>query len=64
MTRFERDLNEAKNGNEKEVLTRRKKELKKLEEEGKTCKNAFRAQCIAQDYNRLKAEYLKISSLF
>ena len=64
MTRFEKDLAEAKNGNEIEVLTRRKKEIKRLTDEAKKCKNSFRVQCIAQEVARLTNEYHKIESLF
>ena len=64
MTRFERDMNDAKKGNEIEVLTRRKAEIEKLTAEGKACRNGFRIKCIAQEVARLKAEYNKIESLF
>lgn len=64
MTRFEKDLKEALEGNEIEVLTKRKAELDKLEREGKICKNAFRRQCIAQDFCRLKREYEEIAKHF
>lgn len=64
MTRFERDLQDAKSGNEIEVLTRRKAEIERLTAEGKACKNSFRIKCIAQAVARLKAEYNKIDSLF
>ena len=64
MTRFEKDLTEALNGNEIEVLKRRKTELERLTAEGKSCKNAFRRQCIAQEVTRLTAEYNEISSRF
>lgn len=64
MTRFERDLKDAREGNGIEVLTKRKAELDRLWKEGKACKNGFRRQCIAQEYTRLKAEYDKIDALF
>jgi uncharacterized small protein (DUF1192 family) len=64
MTRFERDLKDAKNGNEIEVLARRKAEIEKLTAEDKACRNCFRMKCIAQEVARLKAEYNKIDSLF
>lgn len=64
MTRFERDINDSKEGNEIEVLTRRKAEIEKLTAEGKACRNGFRIKCIAQEVARLKAEYNKIESLF
>ena len=64
MTRFEKDLKEALEGNEIEVLTRRKAEIKKLTAEGKTCKNGFRRTCIAQEVARLTREYNAISEKF
>ncbi len=64
MTRFERDLKDALEGNEIEVLTRRKAEIKKLIDEGKTCKNSFRRTCIAQEVVRLQREYEAISENF
>ena len=64
MTRFERDLKEALDGNEIEVLKRRKAEIEKLTAEGKACKNSFRRTCIAQDVVRLTAEYKRISENF
>lgn len=64
MTRFERDLNEIAEGNEIEVLKRRKAEIEKLEKTGKCEKNGFRRTCIAQDLARLKAEYSRLDELF
>ena len=64
MTRFERDLKDALEGNEIEVLTRRKAEIEKLTAEGKACKNAFRRTCIAQEVAKLTEEYRKISENF
>ena len=64
MTRFEKDMTEALNGNEIEVLKRRKAELERLTAEGKECKNGFRRQCIAQEVARLTAEYNEISNRF
>ena len=64
MTRFEKDMNEALNGNEIEVLKRRKAELERLTAEGKSCKNGFRRQCIAQEVAKLTVEYNEISSRF
>lgn len=57
MTRFEKDIIEIEEGNEIEVLKRRKAELDDLYKKGRCEKNAFRRQCIAQEYTRLKAEY-------
>lgn len=64
MTTFERDLRDALNGNEIEVLKRRKAELEKLEKEFKATKNYFRAKCLASDIARLRTEYIKISENF
>lgn len=64
MTRLERDINEIAEGNEIEVMKRRKTELEKLEKAGKCEKNGFRRTCIAQDLSRLKAEYSKLEELF
>lgn len=64
MTRHERDFKDAQEGNEIEVLTRRKIKLDRLYREGRACRNNFRMKCIAQEYIRLKAEYDKIDALF
>jgi hypothetical protein len=63
MTRFEKDAKEIAGGNEIEVLKRRKAELEDLWKKGKSEKNSFRRQCIAQEYNRLKAEYEKLDAM-
>ena len=57
MTRFEKDIIEIEEGNESEVLKRRKAELDDLYKKGRCEKNSFKRQCIAQEYTRLKAEY-------
>lgn len=64
MTTLEKDMREALEGNEKEVLLRRKAEIKRLTLEGKGCKNGFRRQCIAQQVVKLEAEYRQISDMF
>lgn len=64
MTRFERDLQEALNGNEIAVLAKRKKELESLRRELLASKNNWRAQCLTQDLRRLQAEYDLISANF
>ena len=64
MNRFERDLLEALDGNEREVLEQRKKELNRIYSEGRACRNGFRRQCLAQEYIRLKAEYDYIDGQF
>ena len=57
MTRFEKDIIEIEEGNEIEVLKRRKAELDDLYKKVRCEKNSFKRQCIAQEYTRLKAEY-------
>ena len=64
MTKFERDLKDALEGNEIEVLKRRKAEIEKLTAEGKACKNGFRRTCIAQEVVKLTREYNIISENF
>ena len=64
MTRFEKDMKDALEGNEIEVLKRRKAEIERLTREGKACRNGFRMQCIAQEVARLTREYNEIDSLF
>ena len=64
MTRFERDLKEAREGNEIEVITKRKAEIAKLIKEGKACKNSFRRECIAQEVAKLQNELNQIDELF
>ncbi len=64
MTRFEKDLRDALEGNEIEVLSRRRTEIERLTKEGKGCKNSFRRQCIAQEVARLTKEYNEIDSHF
>lgn len=64
MTKFERDLEEITEGNEIEVMKRRKSEIEKLEKAGRCEKNGFRRTCITQELTRLKAEYSKLNELF
>jgi hypothetical protein len=64
MTRFEKDYRDALEGNEIEVLKRRKAEIERLTREGKACRNGFRRQCIAQEVARLQEEYRRIDELF
>ena len=63
MTRFEKDMQDALSGNAMEVLKSRKAELERLTREGKSCKNSFRRQCIAQEVVRLQREYNAIDEL-
>lgn len=61
MSRYEKDLKEAKEGKGIEVLKERKTELDGLHKRLKECKNSFRAMCIKQEIDRLSKEYAKIS---
>ena len=63
MTRFERDVIEIEEGNEIEVLKRRKAELDNLYKKGRCEKNSFKRQCIAQEYERKMAEYEKLDAM-
>ena len=63
MTRFERDLREARNGYASLILRERKAEIERLTKEGRACKNAFRRECIAQEVVRLTREYNEIDNL-
>ena len=63
MTRFEKDVKEIQEGNEIEVLKRRKAELEELYKKGRCEKNGFRRQCIAQEYERRLAEYEKLDAM-
>lgn len=63
MTRFEKDMQEALNDNATEILKSRKAEIERLTSEGKSCKNSFRRQCIAQEVARLTREYNAIDEL-
>ena len=64
MTTFERDLKDALEGNEIEILKRRKAEIENLAKAFKTCRNGFRRQCITQELVRLQKEYAEIDSNF
>ena len=64
MTRFEKDVIEIEEGNEIEVLKRRKAELDNLYKKGRCEKNSFKRQCIAQEYKRRLAEYEKLDEMF
>ena len=63
MTRFEKDVIEIEEGNEIEVLKRRKAELEELYQKGRCEKNVFRRHCIAQEYTRKLAEYEQLDGM-
>lgn len=62
--RFQRDLADALRGNEIEVITGRRAELACLKADLRGCKNAFRAQCLLQDIERLTQELTAIEGNF
>lgn len=62
MTKFERDMIEALEGNAREVIERRRAELKEIERQGRSCKNGFRRQCLAQEYVARKVELDEIEA--
>lgn len=63
MTRFEKDFREATEGNEIEVLAKRKHEIEGLRAEFRKS-HGFRRTCLGQEIERLTAEYEKIESIF
>lgn len=63
MTRFQKDKQEILAGNSREVMVRRKEELKKLEKELRECRNGFRAQCLRQEIERRQREYRELDEM-
>lgn len=63
MTKFEKDMKEMEEGNEIEVLKRRKAELEDLYKKGRCEKNSFKRQCIAQEYTRKLDEYERLDRM-
>lgn len=61
MTKFQKDLEVAKTG-DRCVLESRIAELKRVEREGRSCKNKFRMECLAQERNRLVKEIAAIEA--
>lgn len=64
MTSFEKDYQDAKEGNGIEVLKKRKKQLQELDKKLRYCNNSFRSECIMQEIERKQKEYQKIDDLF
>ena len=64
MTRFERDMKEIEEGNGIEIMKRRKAELEELWKKGKGERNAFRLQCLKQEYTKRLDEYEKLDEMF
>ena len=63
MTKFEKDMKEMEEGNEIEVLKRRKAELEDLYKKGRCEKNSFKRQCIAKEYTRKLDEYERLDRM-
>lgn len=61
MTKFQKDLEIAKSG-DRSVLESRLAELKRVEREGRSCKNKFRMECLMQDRDRLVKEITAIEA--
>lgn len=64
MTTFERDYREAQQGNEIEIILRRRAEIQEMTRKARATKNGFIRQCIAQDIDRLTKELTAIENLF
>lgn len=58
-TKFDKDLRVMETDSDAGImiLRERKAQLERIERQGRTCKNRFRLECLAQEYNRLKREY-------
>ena len=63
-TRFEKDYKEAKQGNGIEILSSRKIQLEVLRKQFKSCRNAFKRDCLKQEIIKLEEEYKIIDELF
>lgn len=63
-TRFEKDYKEAKHGNGIEILSSRKTQLEVLRRQFKSCRNAFKRDCLKQEIIKLEEEYKIIDELF
>lgn len=62
MTKFQKDLEQAKLGN-RSVVESRIAELKKIDGEGRRCKNSFRMQCLLQDKARVLRELEELEAV-
>lgn len=64
MTRFERHINEIRNGADGIIILReRKAELLQTEKQGKAEKNGFRRNCLAQEFVKLQRECDELAEL-
>ena len=62
MTRLERRMQEARKGNEREVLEKYNKEIEAERNRKAHSRNAFVRQCCDQAISRLRAEKSKIEA--
>ena len=62
MTRLERRMQEAREGNEREVLEKYNKEIKAERNRKAHSRNAFVRQCCDQAISRLRAEKSQIEA--
>ena len=65
MTRFEREYREAQQDADLGIiiLRERKAELQEIERKGRSEKNGFRRECLAQEFVKLQREYAAIEEL-
>lgn len=58
-TKFDKDLKLMETDADASImiLRERKAQLERIERQGRACKNKFRLECLAQEYNQLKREY-------
>lgn len=64
MTRLERRMQEAREGNEREVLEKYNREIAREKERRSHSHNAFVRQCCDQQISRLTSEKRRIESAF
>lgn len=63
-TRFEKNYEEVKYGNGIEILSSRKTQLEVLRKQFKSCRNAYKRDCLKQEITKLEEEYKIIDELF
>ena len=64
VTKFDKDLRRALDGDEREIIKERQDELANLRRELRATKNGFRAQCLMQEIARRQSELVEIKSYF
>lgn len=65
MSQFEKDYKEIGHSPAAgaPILRQRKHELKRIETQGRRCKNGFHRSCLAQKSQRLTTEYAELDAL-